>query len=161
MRCGLNFYDTERVVTLPQYGIVGTVDALFRKPDGSFVMVDLLFYIIWNKWHRKKGKSLFDDYKKITREQLSKSPWQNEKNRQQCPIIALVDKILAAKKANPQVDTSAWERAIDGLVYELYGLTEEEVKVVEGGVWKQPSKTYLLSLYVVPVLQKDNFTPFL
>lgn len=49
-------------------------------------------------------------------------------------IIALVDKILAAKKANPQVDTSAWEREIDGLVYELYGLTEEEVKVVEGGV---------------------------
>ena len=49
------------------------------------------------------------------------------------PIIALVDKILAAKKANPQADTSSWEREIDGLVYELYGLTEDEVKVVEGG----------------------------
>ena len=52
---------------------------------------------------------------------------------QQHPIIAYVDKILAAKKANPQADTSAWERAIDGLVYGLYGLTEDEVKVVEGG----------------------------
>ena len=54
------------------------------------------------------------------------------------------------------MDTGAWEREIDGLVYELYGLTEDEVKVVEGGVWKQPSKTYLLSLYVVPVLQKTT-----
>ena len=51
---------------------------------------------------------------------------------QQQPIIALVDKILAAKRANPHADTSAWEREIDGLVYELYGLTKEEIKVVEG-----------------------------
>jgi len=50
---------------------------------------------------------------------------------QQQPIIALVDKILAAKKANPQADTSAWERKIDELVYELYGLTPEEIAVIE------------------------------
>ena len=51
---------------------------------------------------------------------------------QQQSIIALVDKILAAKKADPRADTSAWEDEIDKLVYELYGLTEEEIKVVEG-----------------------------
>lgn len=51
---------------------------------------------------------------------------------QQRPIIELIDKILAALKANPQADTSAWEKEIDKLVYELYGLTEEEIKVVEG-----------------------------
>ena len=45
---------------------------------------------------------------------------------------ALVDKILAAKKENPQTNTSHWEREIDKLVYELYGLTEEEIKIVEG-----------------------------
>ena len=51
---------------------------------------------------------------------------------QQQAIITLVDEILAAKKKNPQADTSAWENEIDKLVYELYGLTEEEIKVVEG-----------------------------
>ena len=51
---------------------------------------------------------------------------------QQKPIIALVDKILAAKKANPQADTSKEEAEIDRLVYRLYGLTEDEIKVVEG-----------------------------
>jgi adenine-specific DNA-methyltransferase len=44
----------------------------------------------------------------------------------------LVDHILSAKRANPQADTSAMEREIDQLVYQLYGLTEEEVKIVEG-----------------------------
>ena len=46
-------------------------------------------------------------------------------------IIALVDKILAAKKSNPQVDTSAWEEEIDGLVYGLYGLSDEEINIVK------------------------------
>ena len=33
---------------------------------------------------------------------------------------------------NPQADTPAIESEIDKLVYELYGLTEEEIKIVEG-----------------------------
>lgn len=51
---------------------------------------------------------------------------------QQKPIIALVDQILAAKKADAKADTSAQEIQIDRLVYGLYGLTEEEIAVVEG-----------------------------
>jgi len=47
-------------------------------------------------------------------------------------IEALVDKILAAKQQNPQTDTSEWENEIDKLVYRLYDLTEEEVKIIEG-----------------------------
>ena len=51
---------------------------------------------------------------------------------QQKLIIALVDKILTAKKANPQADTSKEEAEIDQLVYALYGLSEDEIKIVEG-----------------------------
>jgi len=40
--------------------------------------------------------------------------------------------ILAAKRANPAVDTRALEAEIDRLVYGLYGLTEDKVKLVEG-----------------------------
>lgn len=35
-------------------------------------------------------------------------------------------------KPTPQADTGALERQIDALVYELYGLKEEEIAVVEG-----------------------------
>lgn len=52
---------------------------------------------------------------------------------QQKPIIDLVDKILTAKKANPQSDTSEWEKGIDKLVYELYGLSEDEIRIMENG----------------------------
>ena len=50
---------------------------------------------------------------------------------QQQPIIDLVDKILAAKKNDPLANTSVSEAKIDKLVYELYGLTEEEIAVIE------------------------------
>lgn len=47
-------------------------------------------------------------------------------------IANTANRILAAKWMNPQADTSALEREIDQLVYQLYGLTEEEIKIVEG-----------------------------
>jgi len=46
--------------------------------------------------------------------------------------MKLVERILAAKRANPQADTSALEKEIDQLVYQLYGLSQEEIKIVEG-----------------------------
>ena len=52
---------------------------------------------------------------------------------QQQPIIDLVDKILAAKKADPRADTGAWEAEIDFLVYKLYGVSYDEVLVVDPG----------------------------
>ena len=50
---------------------------------------------------------------------------------QQQPIIDLVDTILAKKKQNPQADTSVEESAIDQLVYKLYELSEDEIKLIE------------------------------
>ena len=48
------------------------------------------------------------------------------------PIISLVTRILAAKQSDPLSDTTALEAEIDALVYGLYGLTEEEIALVEG-----------------------------
>jgi len=45
--------------------------------------------------------------------------------------VRVVERILAAKKNNPAADTSALEREIDQQVYALYGLTPEEIKIVE------------------------------
>jgi len=44
----------------------------------------------------------------------------------------LVEKIISMKKADSNADTSALESQIDQLVYKLYGLTEEEIAIVEG-----------------------------
>ena len=47
-------------------------------------------------------------------------------------IDLLVEQILEAKKQNPTSDTSTLEAEIDQLVYELYGLSEDEIGIVEG-----------------------------
>ncbi len=69
------------------------------------------------------------EYKKIFVEQIHIP--KISKVRQQ-PFTDLVDKILAAKKANPDADTSEREKEIDRLVYALYDLTEKEIQVIEG-----------------------------
>ena len=51
---------------------------------------------------------------------------------QQQPIIELVDGILEKKRANPNADTKHLEQEIDKKVYELYGLTEDEIRIIEG-----------------------------
>jgi len=50
---------------------------------------------------------------------------------EQKPFEELVDKILGAKKSNSSADTSEFESQIDQLVYELYGLTDDEINIVE------------------------------
>ena len=47
-------------------------------------------------------------------------------------ITSLVDQILTAKKSDPKADTTALETEIDQLVYQLYELTAEEIKIIEG-----------------------------
>ena len=50
-------------------------------------------------------------------------------------FIRLVDNILKVKAANPDADISEMEEEIDSLVYELYGLSDEETAVVSHLLW--------------------------
>jgi hypothetical protein len=47
-------------------------------------------------------------------------------------ITSLVNQILSAKKSDSKADTTALETEIDQLVYQLYELTAEEIKIIEG-----------------------------
>ena len=51
-------------------------------------------------------------------------------------MLALHKQLAAAKIGHEQTalqrQIEATDRQIDALVYELYGLTEEEIKIVEG-----------------------------
>jgi hypothetical protein len=53
--------------------------------------------------------------------------------KKQQPFIKLVDEILRKKKANQ--DTSTLEKEIDVLVYKLYELTYDEVKIIDKDFW--------------------------
>ena len=45
-------------------------------------------------------------------------------------IINLVDRIIEGKKSG--IDMRELEEEVDRLVYELYELSEEEIKIIEG-----------------------------
>ena len=47
------------------------------------------------------------------------------------PFVRLMDEILAARAADPGADTERMEWDIDKMVYDLYGLTEDEAAAVE------------------------------
>ena len=51
--------------------------------------------------------------------------------KQQKQFINLVNQVLKKKKQNPNVDTGELEKTIDQLVYRLYNLTKDEIKIVE------------------------------
>ena len=72
---------------------------------------------------------MFPEIQTYLYEQL---PIPSVNQTQQNEIINIVDKILYANKNDNHTDTTLLEQEIDKLVYELYSLTEEEIRVVEG-----------------------------
>ncbi|GIW63610.1 MAG: type II restriction endonuclease [Patescibacteria group bacterium] len=87
-----------------------------------------------SQWYiRIKCSNLGEKGMSLTKESVREIPFPpitptNEPVVRQ--IEVLVDKILAAKRQNKNADTSPWEREIDRLVYKLYDLTEDEIKII-------------------------------
>jgi site-specific DNA-methyltransferase (adenine-specific) len=71
-------------------------------------------------------------YKKAFLEKLPIPPVIPENQSLVARIEELVDQILARKRGNPPADTRDLERAIDELVYRLYDLTPDEIRLIEG-----------------------------
>ena len=68
----------------------------------------------------------------ISKTYLEKLPIPPFNIIQQNEIIHLVEQILFEKKKNLQDNTNKLETQIDHLVYKLYGLTTEEIQIIEG-----------------------------
>ncbi len=84
---------------------------------------------IWYMRHTARTTGLgLTIWHKVYTEQIPVPKWE-ERSRHH--IVNLVDQAIAAKDADPDADTSDLEREIDRLVYDLYGLTEEEIAAVE------------------------------
>ncbi|KJD25360.1 TaqI-like C-terminal specificity domain-containing protein, partial [Campylobacter jejuni] len=67
---------------------------------------------------------------KIERLPIPKINSKNEKLANE--LINLVDEILKAKEQDKNANTQELENKINSIVYKLYNLTEEEIKIIEG-----------------------------
>ncbi len=73
-----------------------------------------------------------DDFRQTTLSELRKLPIPNIDINKQKPISDIVKEILRLKSESSNSDTTNLENQIDQLVYQLYELTEEEIKIIEG-----------------------------
>ena len=84
-------------------------------------LISYFFYKMYNK-----EKSIFP---KMFLKELREIPIRKISKEDQIPFVNLVDQIISKKKAGE--DTKALEDKIDIMVYKLYELTYEEVKIVD------------------------------
>ena len=97
-------------------------------------------YYFWLYWRgKRKGKSL-----ELYQEPLSEIPIKKADDKTQKEFVAIVDKILSITQSDDYLSNSdkqsrvkAYQDEIDQMVYKLYGLTDEEIKIVEAS---QPKK---------------------
>ncbi|TRZ66699.1 hypothetical protein D4R20_00150 [bacterium] len=69
----------------------------------------------------------------LKQETVREFPIKKIHQQQQYPFIKRVENILSLKKQNQ--DTTVLEQGIDILVYKLYGLTHNEVKIIDPDFW--------------------------
>ncbi|EAL8025782.1 class I SAM-dependent DNA methyltransferase [Campylobacter jejuni] len=84
-------------------------------------------------WLKHKGKMQGNNYQ-IDKEPLLNIPIvdTNSKNKKLAhELINLVDEILKAKEQDKNVNTQELENKINSLVYKLYNLNEEEIKIIK------------------------------
>ena len=111
----------------------GDIRAIVIKKDSNFSILFILgllnsTLIDWYFGFIGKPKGKVREY---FNRPLSEIPIPRATNEQQQPIIALVDTILKTKNNDLAADTNDLENEIDLLVYHLYGLTYDEVLIVD------------------------------
>ncbi len=123
-------------------GIVATINTELVIPNKSIIIVlpegDLYTFLgILNskvvgyfigKTTEKGTQRLFP---RISLTSISNIPIPKTDLYSQQVLSNLVKSVLSYKEQNLQADTTALENQIDQLVYQLYELTEEEIKIIE------------------------------
>jgi len=67
----------------------------------------------------------------FTKQMINNLPLPELGSKDRARLVEVVDQILAAKRRDHEADTTALEREINQLVYKLYALTDEEIRIVE------------------------------
>ena len=85
--------------------------------------------VFW--FYTKTSTQIRGGFVRFIAQYVSQIPIPNTKSMDKSAISKLVDKILSAKRTDPNADVSELENDIDQIVYSLYDLTPEEIAIVE------------------------------
>lgn len=99
--------------------------------DLKYIMALINSRLISYYFQLNTAKAIRKLFPKIILKDLRQFPIKVVSATEQKKIIELVDMIINEKKQNSSADTEELETKIDQLVYQIYDLTEEEIKMVE------------------------------
>ena len=107
------------------------VNTAYILPTNEKWLLALLNSNVANWIYGKISNTIRGSYLRFIRQYIEAIPIPSTSRTDQAALEALVDRILAAKQADPQADVTDLEREIDERIYHLYGLTPEEIRIVE------------------------------
>ncbi|MFZ5917987.1 MAG: Eco57I restriction-modification methylase domain-containing protein [Chloroflexota bacterium] len=118
-------YDTTRA-----YG----GNTMYILPTDELYLLGILNSVVTGFFYTQISSSIQSDYLRFIATYMGQVPIPAATPAQRTAIESLVGKLLAAdgQGAEHRERVEAWERELNTLVYELYGLTEQEVRVIEG-----------------------------
>ncbi|HDZ4314668.1 TPA: Eco57I restriction-modification methylase domain-containing protein [Campylobacter jejuni] len=96
----------------------------------GFLNSSLIFYYFKNIGHLYSDKGFLLSNQYVEKFPIPKINSKNEKLANE--LINLVDGILKAKEQDKNANTQELENKINSLVYKLYNLTDDEIKIIEG-----------------------------
>jgi len=108
---------------------------LFIVPDADLYLVGILNSAVVECFYRNVSPTIQRNFLRFKRIYLSQIPIPQPTSAQRAAIEDLVHKLLDAYQVTGTSEepvTSEWERELNELVYEVYGLTDEEIAIVEG-----------------------------
>ena len=115
------YYDTKKFYNLNRLSNIISTDKQYSLKYIHALLnsslMDYYFNVVFNEYEVKPVH-------------LAQLPIKKILPKEQKPFIDLVDKIIEAKQQDK--DSTAYENKIDKLVYELYSITPEEQKIIEG-----------------------------
>ncbi|MBP6585745.1 MAG: Eco57I restriction-modification methylase domain-containing protein [Flavobacterium sp.] len=146
-RYSANFFDDEKIVVRQTSDkLIASIDkekfvclknlhVITKLKEGKKISLKFLLGLINSKLldfyytllNPEKGEALAE----VKKENLSRLPINIENTKLQKDIIELVDKVLSIKQKDTIAETTDLEAQIDQLVYQLYNLTVEEIKIIE------------------------------
>jgi hypothetical protein len=86
---------------------------------------------LFNYCFRNNFPELLGGTRELRKVFFEKIPVKQILKEEELPLSQLLNQIITIKKSNPNTSTSVLESEIDRIIYGLYGLTEEEIRIVE------------------------------
>ncbi len=135
-----DFFEKEKIIfpnlqntnkfAFDETGVYLNAPAVFLPTNEKYLLAILNSKVVW---HFLKSICVIRSggYIEVKPQYFEQIPIPDTNEKIKKTLAEMVEKIINEKKQNQQIDISEIENQIDKLVFQLYDLTEDEIKIIE------------------------------